>query len=173
MEKPNCPWWQCESFSSYTWLKHVMFHLKNLQNHVSSELMCSRRFFLCSLLHSGFIGFAASPVQTRVTLASSATSTNEYLIHPDYPLIWFNVVCMVKHNATTAKMHPDNPQKEVVCSYRWPLSSAERSPIWLSFHLSLAPLLLLLHLTTFNWSSIFLTKLQSKCLMEMPWGELD
>lgn len=41
-------------------------------------------------------------------MASDAVCDNEYLIHHDYLLVWFNMACIMKRNTITSKMQPDS-----------------------------------------------------------------
>lgn len=41
-------------------------------------------------------------------MASDAVCNNEYLIHHDYLLVWFNMACIMKRNTITSEMQPDS-----------------------------------------------------------------
>lgn len=108
------------------------------------------------------------------SVASSKICPNEYWIHLDCLLVWFNMACIMKHNAAALKMQPDSSPEELMRTCSWTFNSEWTPAHLVSFHLcshscTFSPISH--HL--FNWSSIFLTQVKSRSLMEMPWRELD
>lgn len=45
-------------------------------------------------------------------MASSEMCPDEYLIGPDYLLVWFNMACIMKRRAATSNMLPDSSREE-------------------------------------------------------------
>lgn len=100
-------------------------------------------------------------------VASGAMWANEYLIHLDYLLVWFNMACIMKHDAATSKMRSDSTSREAACTCRPSASIQQQLAEWMpppppaSFHLCLSAISSALR-HHFNWASIFPTMPQKQ-----------